>query len=211
MKILIPIVIAFSLASSPWLTRWFRDTNSTAAVRRGVNEFEAKKFGESVEAFGRAARIRDDAAVRYDLGTAEIAAGQNERGARLLEDAIKDPTLRPSALFNRGNASLQTNHLDEAIADYSEALRSSPGDLDAKRNLEIALRKKEQQKQEEQKKQQNGGDQPKPQPEEQPGDPSTKQQQANDVESLLRSIEQQEREELSRMNRARPAPRRIGW
>ncbi|HVT43493.1 MAG TPA: tetratricopeptide repeat protein [Thermoanaerobaculia bacterium] len=194
------------------LLQFVRPTNSAAASRRGVEAFEKGDYRESVEAFSDAARIRPGPQPAFALGTATIAAGDPARGAALLEQALSDETTAPDAHFNRGNVALHADRLDEAIAEYADTLRARPGDVAAKRNLEIALRRKES----EEKQQQEGGENA-PQPDDQSeqnqegsGQPQPSEGK-QDLEALLRSIEQQEREELSRMRRSRSEQRRVGW
>jgi tetratricopeptide (TPR) repeat protein len=191
-----------------WLTFW-RDTNSHAATARGTKAFTQKKYPPAVDAFRKANTIAPTPARAFNLGTAEIAAGNREAGSSTLAAAMKEPTLRADALFNRGNAALAANAYDYAIRDYTDALKLRPADPAAKRNLEIALRKRSIQQQ-----QQSGGGQgssqqqqpkskPQAQEERQKGDPNT--------EALLRSVQQQEQEELSRMNRPSRRKAHVGW
>ena len=48
--------------------------------------------------------------------------------------------LRLRGLFNRGNAAYMMENYVEAVEAYIEVLRIDPDDLDAKHNLELALR-----------------------------------------------------------------------
>lgn len=190
-----------------WLTFW-RDTNSHAATARGTKAFAQKKYPAAADSFRKANAIAPTPARAFNLGTAEIAAGNREAGSSTLAAAMKEPALRADALFNRGNAALAANAYDYAVRDYSDALKLRPADPAAKRNLEIALRKRAMQQQ-----QQNGGGgaggnsqqppKPKVQEEQPKGDPNT--------EALLRSVQQQEQEELSRMNRPARRKAHVGW
>ena len=195
-----------------WLTR---DTNSHAANVRGVKAFEQKKYGDAAAAF---AKQGPSPRASFNLGTAQVAAGNREVGSSTLAKAINDPQLRGEAFFNRGISALSAKAYDYAIHDFSEALKANPKDAAAKRNLEIALAQKRAARQQQQQQgggsrpnQQQGsaGKQPPQQPQPQPG----QQQKSGDAnaEALLRSVQQQEQEELSRMHRARPERARVGW
>jgi len=124
---------------------------------------------------------------------------------------MKDPALRADALFNRGNAALASNAFDYAIRDYTEALKLRPSDPAAKRNLEIAERRRAMQKKS------GGGDQGgnSMQPPQQKSKPEKQeeQQQPRDAnsEALLRSVQQQENEELQRMNKPERRKAHVGW
>ena len=48
--------------------------------------------------------------------------------------------LRSRAFFNRGNAAFRSQEYAQAVAAYQEVLRMNPDHLDAKHNLELALR-----------------------------------------------------------------------
>lgn len=197
------------------LPRWWSETSSHAASARAAAEYGKKQYGEAAKDFGRAAEIAPSTRGAYNLGTAQIAAGDREKGSAALTSAAKDPSLRADAFFNRGNSALGAKAFDHAIRDYSDALRADPRHAGAKRNLEIALSRREQQRrQEQQQNQQRGGgkggqkQQPrKPQPS--PGAQRPKEGDL-DLEALLRSVQQQEQEELRRM-KGRPGQARVGW
>ena len=184
------------------------DTNTHAANARGVKAFAAKKYADAAKAF---AKQGHSALADFNRGTAQVAAGDREQGSQTLAKALDDPNLRGDAFFNRGNSALAAKAYDYAIHDYVEALKTNPRDGAAKRNLEIALAKKS-----EQQKQRAGGNNkdkngssPQPQPQPSGGNESPKGDANSDA--LLRSVQQQEQEELQRMHRARPEHVRVGW
>lgn len=205
-------VLILMLSGLPaWLTR---DTNSHAANVRGVKAYEQKKYGDAAAAFSKEGQSPP---ALFNLGTSQVAAGNREQGSSTLSKVLNDPKLRGDAFFNRGNSALSAKAYDYAIHDFAEALKANPRDAAAKRNLEIALAQKRAQQQQQQ---QRGGSKKNQQPG--PGGQNNPQQQqpqpgqepksgdAN-AEALLRSVQQQEKEELSRMHRARPDRARVGW
>jgi Ca-activated chloride channel homolog len=188
------------------------DTNSHAAASRGAKAYAASKYSEAANAYGEAQRLAASARGAFNLGTAQIAAGDREKGSATLTEAMKDPALKADALFNRGNSALAAKAFDHAVRDYIETLKLRPDDVAAKRNLEIALARQEQQQRSGSSGQQN-----------QPNQQGQKQQQAPsqngkqepkqgdiDLEQLLRSVQQQEQEELRRM-KARAGEAKVGW
>jgi Ca-activated chloride channel family protein len=194
------------LAAAIALPSWWRETNSHASSARGARVYEDKKYVESAKAFDRAQQLAPSAQGAFNLGTAEIASGNREQGSARLADAIKDPALRANALFNRGNSALESKALDHAVRDYTDALRANPNHAGAKRNLEIALARQRQK-------------QPTPngqqgQSQQQPQQPSQARKPAQsgqpDLDALLRSVQQQEQEELRRM-KGQPTEGRVGW
>ncbi|HXI14110.1 MAG TPA: hypothetical protein VNM92_15915 [Thermoanaerobaculia bacterium] len=207
----VAIVVALSFAAldgAPgWIQRMLRETNSSAATARGMREFQRSKFVDAARSFRRSGELFNRPSAAFNLGTAEIAAGSFAEGAASIAPAMKNLKLRPDALYNRGTGALRANANDNAIRDLTDALRLRPGDLRAKRNLEIALKKKAESEKEPNQKQQTQGDQ-----DEKPeGKDGQEQEGESSADALLRAVQQQEREELSRMRRSRPSPERIGW
>ena len=188
-----------------------RTTNSGAATRRGQSHYRSGDYKTSAAMFAQAESIRSSAETQFNRGTSEVAAGNQTEGSDLLTRALSEPSLQSRAFYNRGNSALLANAHDRAIRDYSEVLRLDSNDKAAKRNLEIALRQQEQ-KQNQRKSSGENQQQQQPQPSGTPQPtPPPQQGKDSDAESLLRSVEQQEREELSRMRKARSAPGKIGW
>jgi tetratricopeptide (TPR) repeat protein len=206
--------------SYTWSELWQKltaATSSHAATSRGVSQYTQGKFKDAAGSFADADKLRRSPKTAFNLGTAQVATGNREQGSQTLAKAMTDPQLRADALYNRGNSALAANAFDPAIRDFAEVLRMRPNDLSAKRNLEIALRKKM-----EQSKQPGAGDQQTPQGAQQqqnqanrapaPGDKNAQQPKGEtDAEALLRAVQQQEQEELTRMRQSRPAQTRVGW
>lgn len=206
MKAVAILLLAFSLEP------FWRETNSAKSAARGAAAFEEKKYGDAVAAFERAHAIDPSPRNAFNLGTAQIAAGEREKGSATLAAAIQDPALRADALYNRGNSALAAKALDHAIADYAQALRARPAFPEAKRNLEIALRRREEQQRQTQSRPQPQNDERK-KPEEPKPTPKPGQQPKPgdlDLEALLRSVQQQEQDELRRM-KGKAGEARVGW
>lgn len=200
----------------------FRPTNSRAAVEQGLAHFKKGEFARAAGSFRQALSFRSDPISAFDLGTAQVAAGDVVRGTASLTEAMKSSRLKEAALYNRGNAALTEKAFDKAIRDYTDALRIDPADKAAKRNLEIALKQQDQQKQkqqqDEEKKKEQGSPEPDPGKQEQPRSQGDQQQPGNqpgqqqaDPEALLRSVQDQEKEELTRMRRIKAGTSAVGW
>jgi Ca-activated chloride channel family protein len=211
MKVL-PFVLLAAIAFGDFI----RESNSHASAKRGNDAYAKQQYKEAVHDFARAHDLARTPQNAFNLGTAEIAAGQREQGSARMDAAIADPSLRADAFYNRGNSALAAKALDHAIRDYQDALRANPRHAAAKRNLEIALRRRSQQQragsggqQDQQgrspndpKNQQQQQQQPGGRPQQRPGQP--------DLDALLRSVQQQEQEELRRM-KGTAAEGRVGW
>lgn len=202
--LLIPIFAAISIAS------FLRETNSHAAAKRGAAAYAKQDYAAAAREYTTVQQQSPSSRSMFNIGTSQIAGGDRENGARALGEASKDPSLRGDALYNRGNGALAAKEYETAIRDYMDALRANPRHAAAKRNLEIALHRFAQEKQ-----QQSGGggqqqqqNQQQPQPQDQPK--PAPQEGETDAQSLLRSVQQQEQEEMRRM-KGRAAAGRVGW
>jgi tetratricopeptide (TPR) repeat protein len=209
LKALVAILAVTGLAVAPLM----RDTNSGAAASRAMKAYARRDYPPAVKDFQTASHIAPSPLRDFDLGTAQIAAGLREAGAATVTRAMRDPSLREPALLNRGNAALASKAYDYAIRDYAAALRLQPGDAAAKRNLEIALLKKAQQEQQKTADAAGGKQNPAPQPQPSPAQPEGKPQPkgSTDRDALLRSVQQQEQEELARMRAQRVVKGHVGW
>jgi tetratricopeptide (TPR) repeat protein len=209
-------VLPFVLLAAIGVSEFIRESNSHASAKRGADAYAKKQFSEAVQYFARAHDIAPSPQSAFNLGTAEIAAARRDQGSARMGEAIHDPSLRADAFFNRGNSALAAKALDHAIRDYQDALRANPRHAAAKRNLEIALQRRAQQQRAGSGGQQNQqGRSPNPQqqqPQQQQQQGGRQQQQAGqpDLDALLRSVQQQEQEELRRMKGA-AAEGRVGW
>jgi len=204
-------IVALLAVTGVTLAPLLRDTNSRAAANRAMKAYAKHDYSSAVKDFA-AGRVAPSPLRDFDLGTAQIAAGFPEAGAATVTRSMRDTNLREPALVNRGNAALSSKAYDYAIRDYAAALRLQPGDAAAKRNLEIALQKKAQQEQ--QKKSDAAGGKQNPQPQPSPSPPSSGQPQPKgnpDRDALLRSVQQQEQEELARMRAQRAVKGHVGW
>ena len=95
----------------------------------------------------------DNGALAYNLGNAYAARKEMEKAAEFYEKASRSDheEARLRSQFNMGNIQMASEKPGEALKNYVDYLRARPDDVDAKRNLELALRKLQQQEQEQQK------------------------------------------------------------
>lgn len=144
-----------------WAERWlYNPRERTATSIRAYQQKDLEAAGRSADTAVRLAP--DDPRVLYDAGTVDLAAGHSKKAASRLQKSLdaldaRPPKgaagedLRPSALYNLGNAHLAGGDAAAAVEAYKQALRLEPGDTDAKFNLELALRALEKQKQQQKK------------------------------------------------------------
>jgi len=168
-----PIALALLVALAGWQP--FRSPNPD--VEAGNKALAEGRYDDALAAYDRAAQNGsvDPDGLAYDRGTAELAKAAASKDAaekdRLVGKALedlkqaqhsRDARVRGSADYNRGNALMGQDKLDDAIEAYKQALREQPDFEDARTNLELALRrrqKKQQQQQQQQQGQQGQGQQ----------------------------------------------------
>ncbi len=81
--------------------------------------------------------------VEYDLGNVYAALGEPAAARDTIGRALdgKGNELLFRARFNLGTLEYEQGRFEEAARSFAEALRHKPADVDAKVNLELALRK----------------------------------------------------------------------
>jgi Ca-activated chloride channel family protein len=94
--------------------------------------------------------------------------------------------------YNLGNTFFRAEQYEAAIEAYKEALRLDPSDLEAKQNLELALRQRQQQQQEQQQQQQQDEQQQDQQQQDQEQQDQQEEQQQDDQQDGQEQVEQQE-------------------
>ncbi len=131
-------------------------------TNEGRRAYGQGNLPEALKAFEAAAQARpQDPRARFNLADALYKNGRYDEAETAYRALAADPRspLAPAARFNLGNTLYQKQDFRGAAAAYRDALRLTPADPDAKRNLELALqaleRQEEQQRREQQRKQQD--------------------------------------------------------
>ena len=140
--------IALLLLAGWTATGAFYEWGGSAA--RGVREL---KKGRNQEAVGSLRQGRKElphsAAVRYDQALAFRGVGLRDSAFQAYQNALSSPELsgdraKSSAAYNLGNESMRQDQIEVAKRLYRESLRTEPNRMDAKKNLEEALRRSRQ-------------------------------------------------------------------
>ncbi|CAM2009266.1 tetratricopeptide repeat protein [Acanthopleuribacter pedis] len=102
-----------------------------------------------------------DPVVAYNLGNTYAKMGEAEKADEFYNKAMRgaDDEAQKRARFNKGNMHMRGEQFEDAIKSYVDYLRRNPDDIDAKRNLELALRGLKQQQQQQQQQQQENQEQ----------------------------------------------------
>jgi Ca-activated chloride channel homolog len=130
------------------------------ATEEGRAEYARGSHPQALSAFERAAAARpQDPATRFNVAGGLYKNGQYDEAAALYRALGADPAspVAAASRYNLGNSLYQKQDYRGAAQAYRDALRVAPGDEDARRNLELALRALEEQE-EQQKKQQDQQD-----------------------------------------------------
>jgi Ca-activated chloride channel homolog len=114
-------------------------------IRRGNREYEDKKYQEAEIQYRKAfEKNSGSVAADFNLGNALYKQKQYEaaasRYAGLAEKQKKSEELNRQ-YYNLGNALYKEGKFKECIDAYKNALRKYPGDMDAKHNLQLAMKK----------------------------------------------------------------------
>ncbi len=114
---------------------------------RGVKELKKGKHREALESLRKgSAELPRSAAVRYDEGLAFRGLGLTDSALAAYRDAVRSPELegnaaRSAAAYNLGNEAMAARSYAAAVREYRQSLRLDPTRIDAKKNLEEAIRR----------------------------------------------------------------------
>jgi Ca-activated chloride channel family protein len=132
-------------------------------VEEGNRLYAEGQLDDALRAYTEAQVSAPDAPeLLYDIGNVlyrnDDLISAEEAYAKALASA--PPAWAGAAAYNHGNALFAQERFEDAAASYRRALEFDPGDVDAKHNLEIALRRvqQEQQQQQDQQNQESGED-----------------------------------------------------
>ena len=129
-------------------------------VFEGNKDFDKKNYESSSSKYMEAIKVNEkDFSAHYNLGNSLYkrkmfaeATAEYEKAEKL---AITIPD-KAAALYNLGNAHMQTNNSKKAAEFYKQALKQDPYNETIRKNYEIAMLK-EKEKQEENKQKNNSG------------------------------------------------------
>jgi Ca-activated chloride channel family protein len=192
--------------------------STNAQIRSGNRYYKKDQIDRSLQHYESAVRQSpNDPTANYNLGNARFRKNDFDLAARSYDAAItnsQDKTMQEQGYYNEGVAMARQKKLMESIEAWKKALRLDAGDSSARDNLEKALmelkRQQQQQKnqnnqQKDQKDQKDKKDQKKDQDkqqqqqEQQQPQPQPSRLNKQQVEQLLKALEQKERDLQNKM------------
>ncbi|MBU4538539.1 MAG: tetratricopeptide repeat protein [Weeksellaceae bacterium] len=136
--------------------------NYNTLVYEGNKDFDKKNYESSSSKYMEAVKLNDkEFTAHYNLGNSLYKRKMYEEAKAEFEKAEKLSNTIPdkaAALYNLGNAHMQTNNSKKAAELYKQALKQDPYNETIRKNYEIAmLKEKEKEEQKKQKDNSGGG------------------------------------------------------
>ena len=192
-------------------------------IKVGNDAYKKNDYDNALKNYDVAIKKNDaNATAQFNLGNALYKKDKKEDALNAYEKAattMKLPVEKSNVAYNKGVVLQNDKKLEDCIVNYKNALKLDPNNVDARHNLQIALKKQKEdkQKQDEQDKKNNKDknkkDDNKDKNEEQP-----KPQQSNltkkDAEQKLQALMQKEKElqdKLHKVNASSPNKPEKDW
>ena len=187
--------------------------SGNALIRSGNRYYKKKQIDQSLQQYQSAVqKAPDNPAANYNLGNAQFRKNNFDEAAKAYDATVthsSDKTIQEKGLYNKGVAMVRQKKLQESIDAWKSALKLDAADADARENLEKALieMKKQQQQQQQQKKdqqkdQKDKKDEKKNQDQQQEQQPKPQPSRLNkqQVEQLLKALQQKENDLQNKLN-----------
>ncbi len=144
------VLLVLGTGFDPWQTTWRETREGNRALEEGNAEEAVRHYTEALS------RAPDDPRILFDLGNALARLGRLDEARQAWDRAasLGEGTIRRDAWYNRGLAELLGGDARAAAEAFTRALLVDPGDEEARRNLDLALR---QLRREQQQRQPQGG------------------------------------------------------
>jgi Ca-activated chloride channel family protein len=213
------IIVIITLLTGAALTARAQDAD--ALIRSGNRYYKKQQIDASLKRYQDAVKkAPDNPAANYNLGNAQFRENKFGEAANSYDASVKqgsDKAMLEKGFYNKGVAMVKQKKLQESIDAWKAALKIDASDEAARENLEKALReqkdqqsqqqknKKDQQKdqkdKQDQKDEKKEKDQQQPQPQQPKPQPSRLNKQQ--VEQLLKALQQKENEIQDKVNQSK--------
>jgi Ca-activated chloride channel family protein len=207
----IPMVAALSTSAQ----------SGNTLIRSGNRYYKKKQLDQSLQQYQEAVKkAPDNPAANYNLGNAQFRKNNFDEAAKSYDASVthssSDKTMQEKGLYNKGVAMIKQKKLQESIDAWKSALKLDASDSDARENLEKALLELKRQQQQQQQNQKNKKDQQKDQKDKkdekknqdqqqqpQPPKPQPSRLNKQQVEQLLKALQQKENDLQNKLNQSK--------
>ena len=192
-------------------------------IKVGNDAYKKNDYDNALKNYDVAIKKNDaNATAQFNLGNALYKKDKKEDALNAYEKAattMKLPVEKSNVAYNKGVVLQNDKKLEDCIVNYKNALKLDPNNVDARHNLQIALKKQKEdkQKQDEQDKK-NNKDKNKKDDNKDKNDEQPKPQQSNltkkDAEQKLQALMQKEKElqdKLHKVNASSPNKPEKDW
>ncbi|HEY4109795.1 VWA domain-containing protein [Puia sp.] len=184
-----------------------------AQLRSGNRFYKKKQIDQSLRQYQSAVQqAPDNPTANYNLGNAQFRKNNYDEATHSYDATVKnsanDKAMQERGYYNKGVAMIKQKKLQESIDAWKQALKLDATDADARENLERALIQQKQQQKQQQKNQQDQKkdqkdkkDDKKDQDQQQQQQPKPQPSRLNkqQVEQLLKALEQKENDLQNKM------------
>jgi len=192
-----------------------QSTNSD--IRSGNRLYKKKQLDRSILKYQSAVQQSpNNPTANYNLGNAQFRKNNFDEAAKSYDATVQnsqDKGMKERGYYNKGVAMIKQKKLQESIDAWKEALKLDASDSDARENLEKALKQLKQQQQQQQQQQQNQKkdqkkqedkkeekkEQDQQQQQQQQPKPQPSRLNKQQVEQLLKALEQKENDLQNKM------------
>ena len=185
-----------------------------AQIRSGNRYYKKKQLDQSLQQYQSAVqKAPENPTANYNLGNAQFRKNNFDDAARSYDATVAhspDKAMQEKGFYNKGVAMIKQKKLQESIDAWKSALKLDASDADARENLEKALMELKKQQQQQQQQQQQKKDQQKDKKDEkknqdqqqqpQPPKPQPSRLNKQQVEQLLKALQQKENDLQNKLN-----------
>ena len=185
--------------------------NPNTQIRSGNRAYKKGQYDQSVQKYQQAVQqTPNNPTANYNLGNAQFKNNKFDEAAHAYDATVQnsqDTAMKEKGYYNKGVAMIRQKKLQESIDAWKNALKLDANDLEARENLEKALKEQKQQQQQQQQNQKKDQknqkdkqdqkkqqDQQQQQQQQQQQKPQASKLNKQQVEQLLKALEQKEKD-----------------
>jgi Ca-activated chloride channel family protein len=181
---------------------------------KGNEAFADQDYEGALTAYlGAQEDVPEMAEPHYNAANSHYRLEDYQQAQQEIEQALvgeeSQQALDQHSYYNLGNTFFQAQQFEPAIEAYKEALRLNPDDLQAKQNLELALRQLQQQEQEQQEQSDDPSDEQQDQEQDQQSDQDQESDEQQDQEQANQQPDEQADQQSEDQEQAEGQPQQL--